>query len=184
MLDWLTRRPGLKRKAGDLYGMVVAAARQPSFYGPGRALDTPEGRLELVALHLFLVAERVKTLTTDGEALAQHLIEAFVTDMDDCMREMGVGDLTVPKRVKKAAALFYDRAGAYRAALAAPAADVTANDPLAAVAARTILAAGSDAPFAPQLARYIRASHDKLARLGADDIAAGQLRFATPPRVA
>ena len=120
MRDWLTRPAGVRRKAGELYGMVVAAARNPDFYGVGRVADTPEGRFELVALHLFLIAERVAPVKPEGEALARHLIEAFITDMDDCMREMGVGDVVVPKRVKKAAAAFYERAGAYRTALAQP----------------------------------------------------------------
>ncbi|MEQ1669374.1 MAG: ubiquinol-cytochrome C chaperone family protein [Hyphomicrobium sp.] len=184
MLNWMTRRPGLKRKAGDLYGMVVAAARQPSFYGAERVPDTPEGRLELVALHLFLVAERVKSLPGDGEALAQHLIEAFVTDMDDCMREMGVGDMTVPKRVKGAAALFYDRSGAYRQALAEMPVDAGGSDPLAAIAIAKILRGPAGHAFAGAIAKYIRASDDKLARLAADDIAAGQLSFAKAPRAA
>ena len=130
LLEPLTRRPPSRRKAEVFYGKVVAAARQPGFYGDGRAPDTPEGRFELVALHLFLVAERVKTTAPDGQDVARALIEAFVVDMDDCMREMGVGDLTVPKRVKRAAAGFYERSGAYRDALAASHAAVTRVTPL------------------------------------------------------
>ena len=133
MLDWLTRNSGVKRTAEKLYGSVVTAARQPGFYGAGRVADTPEGRFEMIALHLFLVAERIKSATPDGEALAQAMIEALVTDMDDCMREMGVGDLTVPKRVKRAAAVFYERGGAFREALTRPAPGGERPDPLAAI---------------------------------------------------
>src|SRR6185437_3137103 len=81
--------------------------------------DTPEGRFELIALHLFLALEGMKERDTADTALSQRTIEAFVTDMDDCMREMGVGDMAVGKRVKRAAAAFYERANAYRRALAA-----------------------------------------------------------------
>lgn len=115
MFGWLNGSSRLGRRAEELYGGVVAAARQAVFYGAGRVSDTPEGRLEMIALHLFLLAERLTGEGKDGEALARGVIEAFVTDMDDCMREMGVGDLKVPKQVKQAAALFYKRAKHYRA---------------------------------------------------------------------
>jgi cytochrome b pre-mRNA-processing protein 3 len=177
---WLTRRRALTRKARDIYGAVVAAARQPGFYGPGRVADTPEGRFELVALHVFLVAERVKALKDDGNALTQALIEAFVTDMDDCMREMGVGDLTVPKRVKRAAALFYERSGAYRDALAKPGMD----DPLAPLLANAILQTPVDRVFADELAAYMLASSRSLGEQTADDFSSGRLRFAPAPLAA
>lgn len=117
MLNWLKARSRTRRKADELYGVVVAAARSPGYYLHFRVPDTPEGRYELVALCLFLLCERLKTVEGAGERLAQAAIEAFVGDMDDCMREMGVGDLTVPKRVRRAAAGFYERAGRYREGL-------------------------------------------------------------------
>jgi cytochrome b pre-mRNA-processing protein 3 len=117
MLQWLRKRAETGRRAGELYGGVVTAARQPEFYGIIGVPDTPEGRFELVALHLFLAIESLRGPAADD--LRQRMIEVFVTDMDDCMREMGVGDLAVPKRVKRAAAAFYERATAYRRDLAA-----------------------------------------------------------------
>jgi cytochrome b pre-mRNA-processing protein 3 len=178
MLDWLTRRSAVKRKALELYGGVVTAARNPWFYGPGRVEDTPESRFELVALHLFLVAERAKEQQPDGDALAQGLIEALVTDMDDCLREMGVGDLTVPKRVKRAAAVFYERGGAYRQALADGAAS-GGTDLLKDLLTRTLLSIDAEPAFAAALAAYVRASHD---RLSIQDLASTrQLDFAALP---
>jgi cytochrome b pre-mRNA-processing protein 3 len=117
MLQWFRRRAEGRRRAGELYGSVVTAARQPVFYRDMGVPDTPEGRFELVALHLFLALEALKQRDLGQFDVTQRTIEAFVTDMDDCMREMGVGDLTVPKKVKRAAAAFYERAGAYRRAL-------------------------------------------------------------------
>ena len=114
MLRWLRQRAETSRKAEELYGSVVAAARQPDFYGALGVPDTPEGRFELVALHLFLALEVLRGKGAAAEALARRTIETFVIDMDDCMREMGVGDLTVPKKVKRAAAAFYERASIYR----------------------------------------------------------------------
>lgn len=183
MLDWLKHRSPVNRKAEELYGKVVAAARNPWFYGPGRVADTPEGRFDLVAIHLFLVAERAMSGKTDGEALAQRLIEAFVTDMDDCMREMGVGDLTVPKRVKRAAAVFYERAGVYRAALAAPP-PPGANDPLAAILIADGLATQASAAFVSQMAAYVRAAHTSITHVSAEDFAAGIWAFAPVPSMA
>ncbi len=118
ILRWLTQRADTSRKAEELYGSVVTAARQPLFYAALGVPDTPEGRFELVALHLFLALEGLRGKGADAEALVRRTIEAFVIDMDDCMREMGVGDLTVPKKVKRAAAAFYERAASYRHALA------------------------------------------------------------------
>ena len=119
MLQWFRKRTEASHRAEKLYGSVVTAARQPFFYKHMGVLDTPEGRFELIALHLFLVLEPLRRRGSDETALAQRTIEAFVTDMDDCMREMGVGDLAVPKKVKRAAAAFYERASVYRRGLAA-----------------------------------------------------------------
>ena len=119
MLQWFRRRAEARRRAQELYGSVVTAARQPSFYKDMGVPDTPEGRFELVSLHLFLALESLNRQRAAELDLTQRTIEAFVTDMDDCMREMGVGDLAVPKKVKRAAAAFYERAGAYRRGLSA-----------------------------------------------------------------
>lgn len=117
MLQWLRKRTEAGRRAEELYGSVVTAARQPEFYAAIGVSDTPEGRFELVALHLFLALESLEG-SLPGD-IRQRLIETFVADMDDCMREMGVGDLAVPKKVKRAAAAFYERATVYRRALVA-----------------------------------------------------------------
>jgi cytochrome b pre-mRNA-processing protein 3 len=170
MLQWLRTKSHIRRKAGEIYGAVVAAARQPLFFREYSVPDTPEGRFEMVALVLFVVLERVKTSEPDGEALTQAVIEAFVTDMDDCMREMGVGDLTVPKRVKRAAAAFYERAGYYRSGLA----PVTHGADPAGSALETALArfvfAGQKAGNAGGVAVYARDAVRALALAGDADL--------------
>lgn len=182
MREWLTwpqfPKQSAKRKAGDLYGMVVAAARQPAFYGPGRVADTPEGRFELIALHLFLLAERLTSDKPEGEELARYLIEAFVTDMDDCMREMGVGDLTVPKRVKRAAAVFYERSGAYRDALAMdPRAGSSGGDRLSSCISAALQDMSEATAFSAGMADYMRANHAAFTRASYAGVAAGTTRF-------
>ena len=119
MLHWFRRRAEAHRTAEKLYGSVVAAARHPAFYRDMGVPDTPEGRFELVAAHLFLMLEGLKGQNSPDPDVAQRTIETFVTDMDDCMREMGVGDMVVGKKVKRAAGAFYERTSVYRAGLAA-----------------------------------------------------------------
>lgn len=169
MLQWLRSRSHIRRKAGEIYGAVVAAARQPVFYRQYRVPDTPEGRFEMVALVLFLVLERVKRVSTAGEALTQGAIEAFVTDMDDCMREMGVGDLTVPKKVKRAAAAFYERAGQYRGHLGSGHATDASTNGLTADLARFVFA-GQPGGHAEALARYVQGVSGRLARVSDADL--------------
>ena len=123
MLAWLNSRSADDRKAADLYGAVVAQARNPAFYAECGIDDTPEGRYELIVLHLVLVLERLSAIGPAAAGLSRCLVETFVSDMDDSLREMGVGDLTVPKKVKKAAGGLYDRTAEYGAALRAPQAD-------------------------------------------------------------
>jgi cytochrome b pre-mRNA-processing protein 3 len=102
-----------------VYGAIVAAARQEAFYRDWGVPDTAMGRFEMVALHVAVMQRRLKELGVEGEALARSLGEEFITDMDDCMREIGVGDLTVPKKIRIAAAALFDRYNDYGAALAA-----------------------------------------------------------------
>lgn len=114
MLNWLSNRTDRRRKADELYGAVVAQARSPSLYADLGVPDTMTGRYEMIVIHLMLVLERLRAGGEEAETMSRLTLERFVTDMDDCMREIGVGDMSVPKRVKKAAAGFYERAHIYR----------------------------------------------------------------------
>lgn len=155
MFEWLTGRHQNRAKAENLYGAVVTLARTPGFYSRFGVPDTPEGRFEMVALALFLTLERLKSFSGQ-EKLVQGSIEAFVTDMDDCLREMGVGDLGVSKRVKRAAAAFYERAGSYRPALA------SADQAALAEALTRHVYSGHAGAQAPALAALVIAMQQKL----------------------
>jgi len=124
MLSWLRRRGEAARKAEEIYGVVVAQARRPHFYAGYGVPDTLRGRYEMLALSLFLLLERMRRDAEAGAALqdlSRLTLERFCTDMDDCMREIGIGDLSVPKKVKRAAIGFYERAALYREAIDAQA---------------------------------------------------------------
>ena len=171
MLDWFTSRSRYRRKAEELYGVVVAAARQPALFLSGGIPDTPEGRFEAVVMFLFLAIDRLQREGADGERIGQRLIEVFVTDMDDSLREMGVGDLSVPKKVQRAANAFYERALAYRAGLKA-----SGDDELAAALTRFVYK-GSRPAGAGQLAPYVRTVAAGLAQTPSNEARAGQLTF-------
>ena len=155
-----------------IYGMIVAQARLPAFYQRFGVPDTVNGRFDMVLVHLWLVLRRLSE--ADGAAeLSQGLFDHFCSDMDDNLREMGVSDLTVPKRMVKFAEAFYGRTGAYDAALAAGGAE------LAQALARNVLLT-TDAAAAEPLAAYVRATIRALAAIGDKRLLAGEFTFADP----
>ena len=100
-----------------IYGMIVTQAREPSFYREMGVSDTVNGRFDLLLLHLWMVLRRFRS--TEGAAnVSQALFDRFCEDMDANLREMGVGDLTVPKRMQAFGEAFYGRSAVYDAALA------------------------------------------------------------------
>jgi cytochrome b pre-mRNA-processing protein 3 len=111
---WQNRR----RQAHSLYEAVVTQARTRRLYAEMGVPDTPEGRFEMVALHLVLVLDRLGRAGAAGQRLARTLTETFAVDLDDNFREMSVGDLAVPKHVKRAVGALHERYNGYRAALA------------------------------------------------------------------
>ena len=84
-----------------LYGAIVAQARLPVFYRSFGVPDTLQGRFALLALHLFAVLYRLKSEGGEGRALSQELIDQFSKDMETVLRELGVGDVRVPKAMRR-----------------------------------------------------------------------------------
>jgi cytochrome b pre-mRNA-processing protein 3 len=171
VLTWLNRRTTDRCKAKELYGAIVTQARAPEFYAVCGVEDTPEGRYEMIVLHLFLLLARLRTEASPGQDLAQHVLEAFVTDMDDSLREMGVGDLAVPKKVKRAAAGFYERARAYGAALSGP------DNALAAELAASLPGVAGQVQAATALATYVRRAQARLGETASRYILDGRVTF-------
>jgi cytochrome b pre-mRNA-processing protein 3 len=115
----LLRRKPHERAGFGLYGAAVAAARAPGYFGPGFGVpDTLDGRFDLIGLHAALLIRRLRRDPDPrGPALAQAVFDAMFADMDQALREMGVGDLSVGKRVRRMWEAFHGRARAYEAAL-------------------------------------------------------------------
>jgi cytochrome b pre-mRNA-processing protein 3 len=166
MLNSLRTRAETRRKAGEIYGAVVTQARSEHFYAALGVPDTPTGRYEMVTLHLVLVLERLRQLG-DTSALPRLLAETFVVDMDDSLRELATGDLTVPKKIRRVAAGLYDRTMTYRAALATPD-DRTLTESLLAH-----VYDGAPTADASRLARYVRRSAASLAGVDVEALTRG-----------
>lgn len=144
-------RPNARRIAvATLYKQVADAAREPALYARLGVPDTLEGRFEALALHMILMLRGLRGKPQPADDLARELSEAFFRDLDASLREMGVGDTKVPKRMKTLASAFYGRASAYD-----PVLDRADEAELAATLGRNAL--GSDAP-ATALARYALAA--------------------------
>jgi cytochrome b pre-mRNA-processing protein 3 len=107
-----------RRTIEAIYGMIVTQAREPTFYKELGASDTVNGRFDVLILHLWIVLRRFRS-ANGADQTSQALFDRFCEDMDANLREMGVGDLTVPKRMQAFGEAFYGRTAAYDAALAA-----------------------------------------------------------------
>ena len=95
------------------YGLVVEQARRPVFYQRYGVPDTLDGRFDMLALHAFLVMHRLKRQGEAARRFSRCLLETMITDMDQSVREMGVGDMGVAPRVKRMARGFNGRIHAY-----------------------------------------------------------------------
>ncbi len=115
LAPWRRQQPN----AAKLYGAIVAQARLPVFYQELGVPDTLEGRFLLLSLHLFAVLHRLKQDGPAAHDLAQELTDQFSEDMETVLREIGVGDLAVPKTMRKLAASSAGLLQAYEEALVA-----------------------------------------------------------------
>jgi cytochrome b pre-mRNA-processing protein 3 len=176
MFQALRSQAALQSKASDIYGAIVTQARHPDFYLRLGVPDTAAGRYEMVVVHLFLVLERLRADPAATDDLARALLETFIADMDDSVREMGTGDVAVGRKVRRAAAGFYERSRDYRAALAVP-----ERRELARALARHAHARESAGTHAEALASYVRMASADLMR---HDLAGTPEPIAFPPPAA
>lgn len=165
-----------------LYGTIVAQARAPAFYGRYAVPDTVNGRFEMIVLHLVLLLRRLEGEPAAVRRLGQGVFDLFCRDMDGSLREMGVGDLAVPRQMRRIGEAFYGRQAAYAAALAAG--DTV---PLRTALARNVFgldeaAPGSlpKCPGADRLAHYVGEAIRHLAVQDGSALARAELSFPDP----
>ncbi|ACK83171.1 ubiquinol-cytochrome C chaperone family protein [Methylorubrum extorquens] len=162
MIAGLFRRADRRRRTiQSLHRTIGEAGRRPGLYTALGVPDTVEGRFEALSLHVILVLRRLGQLPPPAADVAQDLVDSVFMQLDASLRELGIGDMGVPKRIKKLGASFYARAGAYGTAL-----DAADRAGLAETLARNVLD-GVEPEAAGPLASYVEAA---AAALGGQDL--------------
>ncbi|ODT75916.1 MAG: hypothetical protein ABS76_32855 [Pelagibacterium sp. SCN 64-44] len=154
-----------------VYNSIVAQSRQPVFYAEWGVPDTVTGRFDMISLHMALLFRRLRHGPKPAKAFSQAVFDLFFKDMDRSLREMGAGDLGVPKKIQKMGNIFFGLLAALNAAL-------DSGDPqaVAAVLSRNIFE-GGDGPHVRALADYVIARDAVLAAQPLESITGGDIRF-------
>src|SRR3984893_7599487 len=176
MFQFFRRNPS-NHSIASLYGTIVAQARAAPFYRIYGVPDTVNGRFEMVVLHTVLVLRRLQSEAVPLRRLGQALFDRFCRDMEGSLREMGIGDLAVPAKMRKIGEAFYGRQAAYEGALAAG-----DSEPLVAALERNVYGtqAGALGPGACRLAAYVRAAAAQLANQSGEALSRAELSFPDP----
>lgn len=122
MFNFFNKNSKIKDIAHGLFTKIVSQARQPEFYATWEVADTLDGRFDLIILHVSLVVDRLEALLQDENMthnkntvmLIRYLQEVLFDNMDMSLREMGVGDMSVGKKVKIMAEAYYGRKKTYQ----------------------------------------------------------------------
>jgi len=117
MIKLWSRNTAKKQVADTLYAAIVAQARRPSFYRDAGVPDSLDGRFDVLVMYAFLFLRRLKNEGEAASEVGQLVFDTMFADLDQNLREMGVGDLGIAKRVRKMASAFYGRTAAYDEAL-------------------------------------------------------------------
>jgi cytochrome b pre-mRNA-processing protein 3 len=157
------------------YATLTEAARNPTFYTRHHVPDTVMGRFEMLSIVMILFFRRTAKSGTSGQELAQEIVDAFFQDIDHSIRELGIGDQSVPKRMKKLAGMFYGRLETYAAALHDK--DETR---LAEALKRNIYPKSDDAPEMRELARWMIDAEGALIGISEELISSGQTVLLDP----
>lgn len=157
------------------YAALTSAARNPFFYSDLDVPDTVMGRFEMLSIVMILFFRRTAKSDASGQELAQEIVDAFFQDIDHSIRELGIGDQSVPKRMKKLAGMFYGRLETYAAAL-----EAGDTEKLADALRRNIYPGMADAPMMPGLADWMIAAEAALAGVSEDEISRGQAVLPLP----
>jgi cytochrome b pre-mRNA-processing protein 3 len=170
MLNFVRRAAETKSQARRLCAGLMERARAPVFFTGLCVPDTMDGRFDLVALHAWLVLDR---LASEPEpALSQALIDEIFVGFDEALRQLGTGDIGMNRRLKAMAEAFYGRLQAYRAA-------ATDLEELATAIRRNLYRGmGADRAEALTMATYAFAARSHLAKA---NVAEGRLDFGPLP---
>jgi cytochrome b pre-mRNA-processing protein 3 len=166
-----TRRRKHEATIDRLYGAIVAQARDPFFYSELGVPDTIEGRFDMVVLHVHLLFRRLAAESEAVRAVGQGVFDRFIADMDASLREIGVGDLSVPKRMRSMGEAYYGRAAVYDEALAQ-----LGDEQLVGALQRNIFG-DNHGVGAVRLTHYVRSAVSSLTAQSAETIGEGRIEF-------
>jgi len=172
LLDRLFRPRQALTAGRALYARAVEQSRAPALYAELGAPDTVEGRFELYSLHVVLLLDRLRGQGDEAAEVSQALFDTYLSALDNSLREMGVGDLSVGKRMRKLGEAFYGRVQSYETALAA----LPDRSELEALVGRTVYA-GLNAPPISALVDYFLNQRAALAGQPLDAIVAGDVTW-------
>ena len=160
-------------RANRYYIALVARARNPFFYADLLVPDTLDGRFDMVLLHLALLTQRLQQEGEQTQELRRALSEIFIQDMDQNLREMGVSDTGVSKRMKRMIQAYYGRLVHYEEALASP-------ENLAETLRRNVYGTLEeiDEVLVEKLVHYMQQSHAALQAALYDELSPDTLPFA------
>ena len=174
MFKYYNKKKLRKKTAHEIYGSIVTQARKPLFYAQWHIPDTVEGRFELLVMHMSLVLHRLKDGGQETKELGRLVAETFIDDLDNSFREMGVGDLKVPKKMKTASEAYFGRLQSYSAAL-----DGDGDSDMIDTLVRNIDDSESPGPInMSALADYMLRSARVLSELELEEISGRRLVFA------
>jgi cytochrome b pre-mRNA-processing protein 3 len=175
MLTLFTRRKPVRDAAAAAYARIVAQARQPVFFAAYGVPDTLDGRFELICLHAFFYLHRLRAERPRSAALSQAFFDTMFADLDRSLRELGTGDLSVGKHVKRMARGFYGRIRAYQEGVERG--DAVLGQALARNLYGTVR---ESAPGTSAVTDYVRRAVAELAGQGAAELLCGRVRFPDP----
>ena len=178
MFGSLFSRKSTSAAARDLYIAVVVRMREPVFYETFSVPDTLPGRFDLLMVHVFLLLHRLKTEGEAAKGLAQEIFDIMISDLDQNLREMGIGDEGVRHRIKDMSEGYHGRVVAYEQALSAQ----DGEKALCAALHRNLYARLTvpDAHIA-EIARYFLATRDHLANQPFAKLRRGDISFSALP---
>jgi cytochrome b pre-mRNA-processing protein 3 len=171
MIFRLFRKSAATDAVYAVYRAIVAQSRQPRFYAEWGVPDTVTGRFDMICLHLALLFRRLRAEGKEAAEFGQAVFDLFFKDMDRSLREMGAGDLAIPKKIRKMGNVFYGLLASLNEAM-----DRSDMAEVEEVLVRNIYD-GQANPAAHQLAAYLVEEAARLGRQPVDAIVAGKIEM-------
>lgn len=172
MLANIFKKSSTREVPQQIYGSLMTKARSEILYRDFGVPDTVMGRFDMLAMHVYLVARRFRAESGETfETLNQDVFDLFVADIERALRELGIGDTTVPKRKKKMVRSFYGQIEDFDAAISGKDIEKLAQ------AVQNRYLEEAEMSDSDALARYMIKVEETLASQSASDLLMGKISF-------